>query len=158
MGKKQEKLAYEQLSKKRRKFVDEYIKDCNGTQAAMRAGYSANSANEQAAQLLAIHSIKEAVKEKLAEIAKENKISADWVIKKQVEIIERCMQHRPVYNSEGKPIGEYKFDSAGANTGLKLLAKYLGMDKSTVKHEGVNGLGIVLHMGGKPEPGKDAED
>lgn len=164
MSQNPEQSAYLKLSKKRRKFVDEYVKDCNGTQAAMRAGYSANSANEQAAQLLAILSVKEAVKEKLAEIAKENEISADWVVEKTKKVILRCLQEEPVYDKEGNPTGEYKFDSAGANGALKILAKYLGMDKSTVKHEGFNGLGIVLHMGGKPkslkepEPGKDAED
>ena len=35
------------------RFVDEYLVDLNATQAAMRAGYSGRTANEQGARLLA---------------------------------------------------------------------------------------------------------
>lgn len=45
------------LTDKQEKFCQEYLIDLNGTQAAIRAGYSKNSANEQAAQNLAKLSI-----------------------------------------------------------------------------------------------------
>jgi phage terminase small subunit len=163
MSQKPEKTAYLQLPAKRQKFVDEYVKDCNGTQAAIRAGYSKKSAQVQSAQLLSIPIVKQAVEEKQAEIAKKNELTAEWVISKAKKVIERSLQEEPVYDHEGNPTGIYKFDAAGANGALKILAKYLGMDKSTVKHEGANGLGIVLHLGGKPkslndpEPGEDAK-
>ena len=48
-----------QLTDRRQKFVDEYLMDLNATQAAIRAGYSARTANEQAARLLANVSIQE---------------------------------------------------------------------------------------------------
>lgn len=48
---------------KRERFCREYMKDFNGTQAAIRAGYSKKTANEQAAQLLAILSVKARVAE-----------------------------------------------------------------------------------------------
>ena len=41
------------LTDKQTRFVQEYMTDLNATQAAIRAGYSAKTANEQAAQLLA---------------------------------------------------------------------------------------------------------
>lgn len=47
------------LSSKQRKFVQEYLIDLNGTQAAIRAGYSFHTANEQAARLLAKVNIQE---------------------------------------------------------------------------------------------------
>ncbi len=150
MSQNPEQSAYLQLPAKRQRFVDEYIKDCNGTQAAIRAGYSQKSAQVQSAQLLAIPMVKQAVEEKQAAIAKINEISAEWVVQKAKKIVERCMQEEPVYDNEGNPTGEYKFDSMGATAALKILAKYLGMDRSTVKHEGVNGLGIVLNLAGKP--------
>ncbi|KKK57441.1 hypothetical protein LCGC14_3054450, partial [marine sediment metagenome] len=72
-----EKLSYDQLVKKlpaqRRKFVHEYLVDLNGTRAAMRAGYSEKTANEQAAQLLANLSVSQAVEaghQRLAELVK----------------------------------------------------------------------------------------
>lgn len=150
MSQNPEQSAYPQLPAKRQRFVDEYIKDCNGTQAAIRAGYSQKSAQVQSAQLLAIPMVKQAVEEKQAAIAKINEVSAEWVVQKAKKIVERCMQEEPVYDNEGNPTGEYKFDSTGATAALKILAKYLGMDRSTVKHEGVNGLGIVLNLAGKP--------
>ena len=151
MSQQPEESAYSRLPDKRRRFVDEYIIDCNGTQAAIRAGYAPKAANEQAARLLANASIKAAVEEKLAEIRRKNEITADWVVDKAKKIIERCMQAEPVYDNEGNPTGEYKFDSSGANGSLKILAKYLGMEKTTVSVES-SGLGIVLHLNGKKQP------
>ncbi len=51
------------LTPKQACFVEEYLIDLNATQAATRAGYSAKTANEQGAQLLAKLSIREAVAE-----------------------------------------------------------------------------------------------
>lgn len=51
------------LSLQHHKFVLEYLKDFNATQAAIRARYSKRTANEQGARLLAKASIQEAVKE-----------------------------------------------------------------------------------------------
>ncbi len=51
-----QELSYDQLLKQlppqRRRFVQEYLVDVNGTQAAIRAGYSEVSAKAQASQLL----------------------------------------------------------------------------------------------------------
>lgn len=46
-------MAERGLTPKQQRFVQEYLKDLNGTQAAIRAGYSPRTANEQAARLLA---------------------------------------------------------------------------------------------------------
>lgn len=56
------------LTPKQRRFVAEYLKDQNGTQAAIRAGYAENSANEQAARLLAKDSVRKIVDSKLEKI------------------------------------------------------------------------------------------
>jgi phage terminase small subunit len=61
------------MNPKRRKFAQEYVKDCNGTQAAIRAGYSPRTAEQQADQLLGILEVEEEVarlQEKAAEAAK----------------------------------------------------------------------------------------
>ena len=125
--------AYLRLPPKRQRFVDEYVIDSNGTQAAIRAGYSPKTAGVQAESLLKIPDIREALDEKLAEIRKKNELTVDYVIDRAKKIIERCMQAEPVYDRIGDPTGEYKFDAAGANGSLKILAKYLGME--TTKHE-----------------------
>ncbi|EPY6967050.1 terminase small subunit [Klebsiella pneumoniae] len=49
------------LTDQQRSFVAEYLKDNNATQAAIRAGYSKKTANEQGARLLAKVSIAQAI-------------------------------------------------------------------------------------------------
>lgn len=50
-----------ELNTQQRRFVAEYLKDGNATQAAIRAGYSAKTANEQGARLLAKVSVAQAI-------------------------------------------------------------------------------------------------
>ena len=57
-----------ELTPKQQRFVEEYIKDLNGTQAAIRAGYSPKTANEQAVRLLANVSIKTAIDSELEKL------------------------------------------------------------------------------------------
>ncbi len=68
------------LTPKQARFVEEYLIDLNATQAAIRAGYSAKTANEQGAQLLAKLSIREAVAEAQAIRSKRTEITQDEVI------------------------------------------------------------------------------
>lgn len=51
------------LSEKRKKFVDEYLVDFNGAQAALRAGYSELTARQQAEQMLRDPEVIELVEE-----------------------------------------------------------------------------------------------
>jgi phage terminase small subunit len=69
--------APQKLTPRRELFVLEYLKDFNGTQAAIRAGYSERTANEQAARLLAIASVKEAVEKGKAERQERVKVDTD---------------------------------------------------------------------------------
>lgn len=54
------------LTLKQRRFVFEYMKDGNATQAAVRAGYSAKTANEQGSRLLAKVSVRQFMAEQRA--------------------------------------------------------------------------------------------
>ncbi len=68
------------LTPKQARFVEEYLIDLNATQAAIRAGYSKKTANEQGAQLLAKLSIRQAVAEAQAIRSKRTEITQDEVI------------------------------------------------------------------------------
>lgn len=59
-----ELISDAELSAKQKKFIVEYLKDNNATQAAIRAGYSEKTANEQAARLLANVSIAQEIAQK----------------------------------------------------------------------------------------------
>lgn len=58
------------LTPKQQQFCLEYLKDFNGTQAAIRAGYSKKTANEQAARMLANVSIQNYIRETNSTIQK----------------------------------------------------------------------------------------
>ncbi|MDD5629954.1 MAG: terminase small subunit [Elusimicrobia bacterium] len=61
-------MAKKGLTLKQRRFAAEYLKDQNGTQAAIRAGYSKRTARFQAADLLTIPNIAEAVEAGLRKV------------------------------------------------------------------------------------------
>ena len=56
-------------------------------------------------------------------------LDREWVIKRLMSIVDRCMQAEPVVAKDGAPTGEYKFDAGGANTALRMLGDTLGMFK-----------------------------
>jgi phage terminase small subunit len=68
------------LTPKQERFVQEYLIDLNATQAAIRAGYSKKTANEQGARLLANASVAAAVKEALARRAEKSQMKAEEVL------------------------------------------------------------------------------
>lgn len=61
------------LTPRQERFCQEFIKDGNGTQSAIRAGYSKRTANEQSVRLLANISVKNRIRE-LSEILKNDRI------------------------------------------------------------------------------------
>lgn len=74
------------LTPRQSMFVKEYLVDLNGTQAAIRAGYSPRTANEQAARLLANVNISDAVASGMAKRAAKVEINADYVLARLAEI------------------------------------------------------------------------
>lgn len=118
------------LTPKQERFIAEYMIDCNATQAAIRAGYSPKTANEQGARLLANVSISRSVEVEQAKRAGKVGLDSEWVLRRLKEISDRCMQAEPVLIREGSEwveSGEYKFDSSGANKSTELIGKHLGM-------------------------------
>ena len=60
------------LTPKQLRFCIEYLKDFNGTQAAIRSGYSKKTANQQAARLLANVNIQNQIKENNQKVDRSN--------------------------------------------------------------------------------------
>lgn len=75
------------LTPRRQRFVEEYVIDLNATQAAIRAGYSAASADRIANELLGIPAVQAAIAEKRAIISEKAEISATDVLKRLVAIV-----------------------------------------------------------------------
>ena len=55
------------MTQKQKQFVEEYLIDLNATQAAIRAGYSPQTAQEQGYQLLQKTSVQSAIGKAMAE-------------------------------------------------------------------------------------------
>ena len=75
------------LTPRQQRFVEEYLLDLNGTKAAIRAGYSAHTANEQAARLLANVSVRSAIERGKSEVAVRTGASVDELVNRMRQII-----------------------------------------------------------------------
>lgn len=74
------------MTEKQKKFCEEYLVDLNATQAAIRAGYSSKTANEQGSQLLANISVRARIDEALAEQSKRTGVTADRVVRELARV------------------------------------------------------------------------
>lgn len=68
------------LSVKHEAFVKEYLVDLNATQAAIRAGYSADTAKQQGSRLLTNIDVQGAIAAAMAARAQRTQITADMVL------------------------------------------------------------------------------
>jgi phage terminase small subunit len=127
------------LTAKQEAFCEEYMIDLNGAQAAIRAGYSEDSAKEIASENLTKPNIAARIVELKAERSERVVVTADYVLNGLLEVHERCMQKEAVMervDGQQQETGEFKFEHSGANKSLELLGKHLGMftDKIENKH------------------------
>jgi phage terminase small subunit len=74
------------LTPKQQRFADEYLIDLNATQAAIRAGYSGKTAEQQGYQLLQNTSVAAAIAEAQAKRAARTEITADRVLNELAKI------------------------------------------------------------------------
>lgn len=135
------------LNPKQELFCQEYLIDLNGTQAAIRAGYSKRTADVQASKLLALPKVASRVSQLKAERLKRVQVDQDYVLHGLMEVAERCMQKRPVtaWDYEKRQMGVAKddegreiwsFDSSGANRAFELLGKHVGIFEKDNKQKG----------------------
>ena len=69
------------MTKKQKVFVEEYLIDLNATQAAIRAGYSPDTAQEQGSRLLSNVMVKSAIDKAIAERSRRTGITQDRVLR-----------------------------------------------------------------------------
>lgn len=78
--KREKKTRTKKLTAKQRRFAEEYNVDSNGTQAAIRAGYSKNGADVQAVNLLGNARVKKEVERLRAAKSERTGVTADMVV------------------------------------------------------------------------------
>lgn len=126
----------DKLAPMQQRFIEEYVIDLNGKQAAIRAGYSARSAEMQASRMLSKDKVQTGLERLTDARARDTGITARFVLDGLRENYERAMQHEAVLDKDGVATGEYVWAGAVANRSLELLAKHLGMFVERVDHTG----------------------
>jgi phage terminase small subunit len=132
------------LSPKQEAFCVEYIKDFNGTHAAIRAGYGKSTATSQASRLLTKDNVRARIAELTKPITKKAGVTSEYVITGLTEVVQRSLQRKAVmvWSPEEKAMvqatdengeGVWQFDSMGANKALELLGKTMAMFTDKVK-------------------------
>ena len=74
------------LTAKQERFCREYMIDCNGTQAAIRAGYSEPTAQEQSSRLLSNVMVQQRVAELQKRVANKLEITAEKVLQELARV------------------------------------------------------------------------
>lgn len=160
--------ADKKLTPKQRRFVDEYLIDLNATQAAIRAGYSPKTANEQGARLLANVSIAKAIQEARDKQQERTEITQDRVLLEYARIA--FFDPRKLFRSDGspKPVEELDTDTAAALAGLEVREEFEGAGENrtfvgyTKKYKLANKLGaldsLAKHLGMLDGKGRESEN
>ena len=126
------------MNAKQKRFCDEYLVDCNATQPAIRAGYSARTANEQAARLLANVSIKAYIDEKMERLHNERTADAQEVLEYLTAVM-RGQQTEQTLISIGDGVQKIGNIEVGARDRLKaaeLIGKRFGLFKEGLELAG----------------------
>lgn len=96
------------LTPKQQRFVAEYLIDLNGTQAAIRAGYSKHTARQTAYETLSKPYIQEAIAEAQAERVNSTKVDAQYVLKRLNQMAELDIKDILRDDMEGfRPLSEW---------------------------------------------------
>lgn len=132
------------LTDKQKRFVEEYLVDLNATQAAIRAGYSAKTADVQGAQNLV--KLKGFIQEEQKKRSERVQVTQDDVLNGLLEVIAMSTGKKAVVETDvaknesgglvGFDIAKTKFEPAAANKALELLGKHLGMFGQRVEVSG----------------------
>ncbi len=122
------------LTAKQAAFVREYLVDLNATQAAIRAGYSPKTAEQQGFQLLKKTSVAQAVAAAQQERAKRTEITADRVLQELARLA--FFDLRRLYREDGSMLSPHEWDddTAAAVAGLEVYEE-LGNEEPEEEQE-----------------------
>ena len=119
------------LTPKQQRFVEEYLIDLNATQAAIRAGYSEKTAQEQSSRLLSNVMVQEVVQKAKNKLSERTELTVDMVVNGLLK--------------EAQDYAEGSTQSARVSAWAH-LGKHLGMFKDKIEHTGKDGGPIDLSL------------
>lgn len=112
------------MTPRQRRFVDEYLIDLCATQAAIRAGYSARTAEQIGHRLLRNVQVAEAIAAAQAERSKRTGIAQDRVLLELARVA--FFDIRRLFQEDGslKAVCELDHDSAAALSGIETVEDF----------------------------------
>lgn len=122
------------LNPKQERFVAEYLIDLNATQAAIRAGYSAATAEQQGPRLLGHVGVKRAINAGKRRLASKLELTAERVLADISRIAAKAEASR-------------QFNAA--IRGQQLLGQHLKLFTEKHEHGGIGGGPVVFEITGK---------
>lgn len=142
------------LTPKQRRFCEEYITDLNGTQAAIRAGYSERTATVVASENLTKPNVQSYIKQLQSEIQERNRITIDELVQALASFVR--LDPKDLFDDNGlvKSLNDMPENARKCITELKLMEISsvdgpIGMMKTiklTSKLEAIEKL--MKHLGG----------
>lgn len=151
------------LTDKRARFVEEYLVDLNATQAAVRAGYSANTAYSQGERLLKNVEVQAAISERRSKLSAVTEVTQERIVGEYA----RMAFYDPA-SIAGQPMsgpadianlpeevrraivgwgwdkaGNFTLKLADKNAALTNLGRHLGMFTDKVEHSGAMTINVL---------------
>ena len=148
------------MTKKQKRFIEEYLIDLNATQAAIRAGYSPDTAKSIGSENLTKPDIQARIAKAMAERSKRTGVNADRVVTELAKIAfvnasdvidadtatlrpdaspdDTAAIHSVKVKTFGEDGLEREIKMADKLKALELLGKHLGMFKDKVEVSGIN--------------------
>jgi phage terminase small subunit len=154
-------MPSKELNPKQKRFVDEYLVDLNATQAYIRAGYSAKTADVAGPRLLGDVRVQAAIKQRQEDRTKRTEITQDRVLLELAriafadigELFDEAGGLRAVQDlteEQTRAIASFSMDRLGdidkiqfkmhdKLSALEKIGKHLGMFVDRTRVEGPNG-------------------
>lgn len=135
------------LTDKQERFCNEYLIDLNATQAAIRAGYSENTANEQGARLLANVSVQAFLSDRKKAISEKFEITHEQVLREYYKL--GFYDIRNAFDEVGNliPVKDLDDTTAAAIAGIDVFEENVG----TGENKKIIGYTKKIRLSGKRE-------
>lgn len=130
------------LSAKHAKFVAEYLKDLNATQACIRAGYSKKTAKQQGSRLLTNAAVRAAVDAKGEKLLEKADVTSERIVGE----FARYAFAPKLDDFSGRPIGDGypEVEPRDRLKALESLGKIKGLFVEKVQHDVGPGLAELI--------------
>ncbi len=132
------------LTAQQRLFADHYIETGEKQKSAIKAGFSEPTAHTRAYKLLRRPNVREYIEKRLSALSEKFDLTLESLLADAEEIKVRCMTGEPVFDANGQPTGEWKFEPQGALGAIDRQAKLLGMYKEKVDTEHKGEIRVII--------------